>query len=129
MMLTGSFMLDQARAEHHRPGTRIPLTETQVAAIALARIFRFTRERSPFRPVYSRMARFRIVQLSDAPYRSIWTVEEVTPGEKPVPIPFYGSRSEVEAELTRLNAGGEIVAKVVKPVRRIKRARSQPPAR
>jgi hypothetical protein len=31
MMLTGSFMLDQARAEHHRPGIRISLTETQVA--------------------------------------------------------------------------------------------------
>jgi hypothetical protein len=83
----------------------------------------------PFRPVYSRMAKFRIVQVSDAPFRSSWTIEEVTPGEKPVPIPFYGSRSEVEAELTRLNTGGEIAVQIVKPVRRINRARSKPQAR
>jgi hypothetical protein len=75
------------------------------------------------------MARFLVVQVPDAHFRSSWTIEQVTPGEKPIPIPFFGIRSEVEAEVTRLNAGGEIAVKIVKPVRRSKPVRSKSPAR
>jgi hypothetical protein len=35
-----------------------------------------------------------------------WTIEKVTPGDPPVRLPFYGTRSETEAEAHRLNLYG-----------------------
>lgn len=84
--------------------------------------------KSPLASNIHAMAKFQMVQVSDAPFRSTWTIEEVTPGEKPIPIPVYGSRSEVAAELSRLNTGGEIAVKILMPVRRSKRVPNKPPA-
>jgi hypothetical protein len=52
------------------------------------------------------MAKFHIVQIPDGGPNSQWTIERVVPGEKPVPIPFYGKRADVEAEINRLSGGG-----------------------
>ena len=74
------------------------------------------------------MPRFVIVQVPGARRASMWTIDRVTPGEKPLPVPFYGSRSEVEAELRRLNGGGEIEAKAptARPRKRQATARRSP---
>jgi hypothetical protein len=53
------------------------------------------------------MAKFQIVEIPEAHYASRWTIEEVTPGEKPIPIPFFGTRAAAEAELRRLALYGK----------------------
>ena len=72
------------------------------------------------------MPKYRMLHVPDAPFRSSWTIEQVTPGEKPVPIPLYGGRSEVEAELHRLNTGGKVTHQTTAPSRRTKRVRGKP---
>ena len=54
------------------------------------------------------MPKFHLVEIPDAPLNSRWTIEQVVPGEKPVPIPFFGKRAAAEAEVNRLNSGGAI---------------------
>jgi hypothetical protein len=58
----------------------------------------------------------------------MWTIEQVTPGEKPVPVPFYGSRAEAEAEVRRLNSGGKIEVKALaaRPRKRQAKGRRHP---
>jgi hypothetical protein len=53
------------------------------------------------------MARFQIVRYDDSAFTPKWTIEEVIPGEKPIPLPFIGTRAEAEAELSRLNLYGK----------------------
>jgi hypothetical protein len=50
------------------------------------------------RVIYRSMPRFRMVQIPDAPSRPGWIIEEVTPGEKPVPVRFTddGQRSRLK---------------------------------
>ena len=50
--------------------------------------------------------RFQIVPTCETSFKRRWTIEEVIPGEQPVPIPFFGTRAEVEAEASRLNLYG-----------------------
>ena len=53
------------------------------------------------------MTRFQIVKYDDTLFKSKWTIEEVIPGERPIPLPFIGTRAEAEAELSRLNLYGK----------------------
>jgi hypothetical protein len=62
------------------------------------------------------MAKFQIVEIPDAPPSSRWTIEEVTPGEKPNPLAVFGSRASIEAEVHRLNRAGRFPAKGHDPV-------------
>jgi hypothetical protein len=48
------------------------------------------------------MAKYQLVHLSGAPTTSAWTIEEVTPGEKPIPISFYGTKAQAAQEASRL---------------------------
>ena len=66
------------------------------------------------------MPRFHIVPVSGAAAAFGWSIEKVIPGEAPVPIEFFGSRTEIENEVIRLNAGGEIRRKKVSPAKRSK---------
>ena len=50
--------------------------------------------------------RFQIVLAYDTLLKRRWTIEEVIPGEPPVPLPFFGTRAEAEAEASRLNLHG-----------------------
>jgi hypothetical protein len=72
------------------------------------------------------MPKYRILELPGAPAPSRWTIEQVTPGEKPILISFFGRKSEAEAEVHRLNAGGKVEAKTPVTGRR-KRPRSDAP--
>jgi hypothetical protein len=58
------------------------------------------------------MPKFHLVEVPDARASSRWTIEQITPGERPIPVAFIGPKAEVEAEVLRLNAGGEIVEKL-----------------
>jgi hypothetical protein len=69
------------------------------------------------------MPRFHPVRIPGGPPASEWTIEQITPGEKPVPIDFYGRKYEVEAEISRLNAGGEVRRRVPSRVGQSKRVR------
>jgi hypothetical protein len=53
------------------------------------------------------MAKFQIVEIPEAPYASRWTIEEVIPGEKPIPVTFFGTRGAAEAEARRLALYGK----------------------
>ena len=53
------------------------------------------------------MTRFQIVKYDDTLFKSKWTIEEVIPGERPIPLPFIGTRAEAEVELSRLNLYGK----------------------
>lgn len=53
------------------------------------------------------MARFQIVRCDDTSFGAKWTIEEVIPGEKPIRLPFIGTRAQAEAELSRLNLYGK----------------------
>jgi hypothetical protein len=74
------------------------------------------------------MPKFQLVEVPDARASSRWTIEQITPGERPVSIAFHGPKAEVEAEVIRLNAGGGIVEKLPSNVRR-KASRSKSAAR
>ena len=52
------------------------------------------------------MARFQLVEIPEAPYAKRWTIEEVVPGERPIPVSFFGRKVEAEAEAHRLNLYG-----------------------
>jgi hypothetical protein len=69
------------------------------------------------RPII-KMAKFEVVEVEEAPYARRWTIVEVVPGEKPVPVPFFGRRTEAEAEASKLNLYGRGGASAAKPVRR-----------
>jgi hypothetical protein len=76
-----------------------------------------------------RMPRFHLVQVPDTRPSSSWTIEQITPGERPVPVAFYGPRGDVEAEVFRLNAGGKVREKMIAPASRHRRQRNKPTAR
>ena len=71
------------------------------------------------------MAKFEAVEVPDAPYARSWTIVEIVPGEKPVPIPFFGRKTEAEAEAHKLNLYGRRGGSAVKP--RGRRGLDQPP--
>jgi hypothetical protein len=70
------------------------------------------------------MPKFHLVKVPDAHASSGWTIEQITPGERPVPVAFHGPKAEVEAEVIRLNAGGKIIEKTPSNVRRKARNKS-----
>ena len=74
------------------------------------------------------MPKFHHFEVPHARASSRWTIEQITPGERPVPIAFHGTKVQVEAEVIRLNAGGEIVEKSPSSMRR-KASRSKSTAR
>ncbi len=54
------------------------------------------------------MPRFQLIEVPGVRLSEAWTIEQITPGERPVPVDFYGRKADVEAEIHRLNAGGEV---------------------
>jgi hypothetical protein len=52
------------------------------------------------------MAKFEAVEVAEAPVARRWTIMETVPGEKPIPVPFFGRRTDAEAEAHRLNLSG-----------------------
>jgi hypothetical protein len=62
--------------------------------------------------------RFQIVPTSETSLKRRWTIEEVIPGEQPVPIPFFGTRAEAEAEASRLNLYGRKAPAVPPAIKR-----------
>jgi hypothetical protein len=69
------------------------------------------------------MPKFEAVEIEEAPYARRWTIVEIVPGEKPVPVPFFGRRAEAESEAHRLNLYGREGGSSIKPARR---ARGKP---
>ena len=69
------------------------------------------------------MPKFEVVEIEEAPYARRWTIVEIVPGERPVPVPFFGRRAEAEAEAHRLNLYGREGGSVMKPVRRARAKR------
>jgi hypothetical protein len=55
------------------------------------------------------MAKFEAVEIEQAPYARRWTIVEVVPGEKPIPVHFFGRKGEAESEAHRLNLYGREV--------------------
>ena len=49
------------------------------------------------------MVKYKAVRILGAASKRGWTIERIIPGEKPIPIIFYGSKPMVEAEMTRLH--------------------------
>ena len=52
------------------------------------------------------MSRFRVIEMADTFLKRRWSIEEVSPGEKPVPYPFLGTRKEAESVASQLNLFG-----------------------
>ena len=48
------------------------------------------------------MVKYQAIRISGGRLKKGWTIERIIPGEKPIPIAFYGSRPMVEAEIMRL---------------------------
>ena len=71
------------------------------------------------------MPRFQLVEIPGVRLAVAWTIEQITPGERPVPIAFFGRKPEVEAEIRRLNAGGEIRRQVPARIGQSKRPRNK----
>jgi hypothetical protein len=71
------------------------------------------------------MAKFEVVEVEEAPFVRRWTIMEIVPGEKPIPVPFFGRRAEAEAEAHRLNLYGRSGIPAIKP--RGRRGLNQPP--
>jgi hypothetical protein len=70
------------------------------------------------RKASNRMPKFQSVEEPDVPSAERWTIEQIIPGEKPVPVPYFGRRTEVEAEIIRWNGGGKIEPKAPVGTRR-----------
>ena len=69
------------------------------------------------------MVKYVLVEDKLNPPKSRWTIERVTPGERPVPLPFYGTRAEAEAEISRLSLHGEKKKEVPVATKHIPRPR------
>ena len=48
------------------------------------------------------MVKYQAVRMRGFTWKRGWTIEQIIPGERPIPIVFYGSKAKVEAEITRL---------------------------
>ena len=48
------------------------------------------------------MVIYRAVRIPGFVEKRGWTIERVIPGERPVRLPFFGSKRQVEAEMVRL---------------------------
>jgi hypothetical protein len=59
------------------------------------------------------MAKFQVVEIAEAYGSGRWTIEEIVPGEKPIPVFFFRSRAEAEAEARRLNLYGRGEGQVI----------------
>jgi hypothetical protein len=57
------------------------------------------------------MAKFQVVEVAEATRTGRWTVVEIVPGEKPVPVSFFRSKNAALAEARRLNLYGQGEAK------------------
>lgn len=55
------------------------------------------------------MGRYRMVKIPSTS-RDRWGIEDVIPGEKPLPLDFQGTQAAVEAEVHRLNLFGPMAA-------------------
>lgn len=69
------------------------------------------------------MVKYVLVEEKLNPPKSRWTIERVTPGEKPIQIPFHGTRTEAEAEISRLSLYGEKDKEAPVATKRIHRPR------
>jgi len=67
---------------------------------------------------FDKMPKFEVVEIEEAPYARRWTIVEIVPGEKPVPVPYFGRRAEAEAEAHRLNLYGLGGSSAIKPAGR-----------
>jgi hypothetical protein len=54
------------------------------------------------------MPRFELIEVQDAPASSRWSIQQMLPGERPIPVPFFGRRSDAGAAVYRLNGGGKV---------------------
>jgi|HubBroStandDraft_2_1064218.scaffolds.fasta_scaffold1650922_1 hypothetical protein len=52
------------------------------------------------------MGRFVAVEMEGATHATRWSIVEIVPGEKPIPVSFFGRKAEAEAEAHRLNLYG-----------------------
>jgi hypothetical protein len=52
------------------------------------------------------MAKFEAVEVEEAPFARRWTIMEIVPGEKPIPVPFFGRKTDAQAEARRLTLFG-----------------------
>jgi hypothetical protein len=67
------------------------------------------------------MAKFEAIEVEEAPVARRWTIMEIVPGEKPVPVPFFGRRTDAEAEAHRLNLYGRGAISATKSGRKRKK--------